>query len=175
MDNSPDTKHTNASNQIQRRPFYRTGYQKARETGLLGMDLVIEELIKRGASVEKAEGRANRLIVRSKDKSRQVTIQIKTKGRRSRHWHVSAKDGRNSDEPVDPNEFWVLVDLSRKDPHFYILSGTEFRQMVYDEYRRLSEYYLEYYERLITPDSIRGTIERYRVEEYEDFWELLRL
>lgn len=80
MDSRKDFKPMRAPLIIYRRPANKARYQNAREAGLRGLNLVIEELNKRGVSVEKAEGRAYRLIIRSKDESQPVNIRVKTKG-----------------------------------------------------------------------------------------------
>ena len=150
------------------------GNQFARETGFKGLSLVKAQLEKRGASVDKEEGPMNLLNVRSADGARVYTIRTKTKGPTSSVWQISSKEGRKPEDPVEENEYWVLVDLPiESEPIYYIIPGTWFRRDIYREHMSYIE--LHGGERPVTPGSTHHGVNLSRVSEFENRWDLMQL
>jgi len=149
------------------------GNQTAKDTGHRGLELVLAELTRRGARVEVGDTRKNLLCAYFDNGIRQINIRTKAKGPNSLDWQVNLNDARSPEEPVDQNEYWILIDLSTREPVYYIVPGALFRRdiyLVHDVWLKL-----HHGTRPVTPDSKHHRVTMDRIEAYRDRWDLLGL
>ncbi len=142
------------------------------ETNRSGRNLVENELIMRGAgSVQTVGTQQIRLRATSQDGSRTVIIKVKTK--RKGNWHTSANEGIVVNTTAENEEqFWVFVEFD-DEPKFWIVPDRWIRSNI----QKTHEEYLREHggHRPINDDSDHHSINNYRIQEWQNKWDLLEI
>jgi hypothetical protein len=138
-----------------------------------GEHFVAAELHRRGAYAVTFAGNMPGIdiLARNLDQTRTVAIQVKSKT--SGTWHTQFTRGRER-KPLDEEiRFWVLVDLGREPPVYYVVPEW---WMENDIFQAHSAYLARHGgTRPRNPDSLHHGIARSRVVEWQSRWDILDL
>jgi hypothetical protein len=139
-----------------------------------GEHYVTAEIHRRGAYGSPFAGNVPHwdIVAMDAEHKRHIDIQVKTKNHPGR-WAASTRDGRLHPEPrVDEHQFWVLVDLSKDAPEYYVVPAWWMEHHIFTAY----EAYLA--KRGGTrpgknPKSTDWSILPHEVEQWRDRWDVL--
>lgn len=142
-----------------------------RSTSETGISLVTDRLLIYGAHdvTIRKEGNKSKIIASNANRTR--TIYISTRTRTAGTWQTSIDYGQPSEEKKDETNFWVFVDLTLKDPQFYIVPEWWIINNIHEVYQE----YLSRHggERSRTGDSKHHAIAIERIEQWHNRWNLL--
>lgn len=122
------------------------------------------------AASERRQGNLTLLETCRPDDGRRLLLRVKT--RTSGTWQGSVRDGDPSPGMASPEVFWVFVGIERGGPPgFFIVPDQWMRRDIYEAHQK----YLNRHGRIraITSDSTHHAIERKRILQWQDRWELL--
>ncbi|HET7036825.1 MAG TPA: hypothetical protein VFI42_14165 [Thermomicrobiaceae bacterium] len=140
-----------------------------------GEHLVAAEIHRRGAYAVTFAGNMPKIDVIASDKvqNRSVTIQVKTKSGSSPGWQTQTTRGQQRSPDPEESRFWILVDLDEigSTPSYYIIPEWWMQNDIYEAHQA----YLNQHggSRPVTQASKHHKIERRRVEQWRDRWDLL--
>jgi len=137
-----------------------------------GIELAIQELRNRGASVERTnEGRSRNLLNVVGSIERQTTVYVKT--RRTGTWHSTVGRGSLRTKPLDERRFWMFVDLTSDPPKFFVAPESWVETNIYETHNAFLERHGG--QRPRNPRSTHHGIGTDRITEWQDRWDLLGL
>lgn len=110
------------------------------------------------------------LVAIDVDHQRHIDIQVKTKVHGGR-WAADIRDGRPRQEPPDETRFWVLVDLSKGAPEYYVVPAWWMVNSIYTEHQKFLDKHGG--KRPRSPDSTDHSIKVEHVEQWKDRWDIL--
>lgn len=144
---------------------------KPDQVGRAGECFVAAEIIRRGGYAVTFSGNMPGIdiIASSADHVRRITIQVKTKS--SGDWQTSTTRGREWDADPCDGRYWVLVDIGKDHPEFYIMSA----HWIENDIAITDKAYLAAHggERARGGSSTHHSIQRRRVEQWHDRWDVL--
>lgn len=100
-----------------------------------GRHYVAAELNRRGANdvlIREQKPRAE-VTARSADRTRTIAVVVKTKT--AGDWQPSTDEGRPRESEADPSRFWILVDLRRSAPSYYVMPEWWIENDIHDTHR----------------------------------------
>ena len=109
--------------------------------------------------------------MRASNRERSRTIEITVKVKTSGDWQPSTDSGRPREPEGNPTEFWVLVDLGKEAPSYFVMPAWWIENNIYEVHRE----YLSRHggHRAVTEDSKHHALRVDRVLEWRDRWEIL--
>ena len=135
-----------------------------------GFNAAIHELKKRGGKSITPKRSLNRKILGMRNsKGKEQTIVVKT--RTSGTWQGTIKDG--DPKKIRPNTYWLFVDLSVKNPEYFIVPDNVMRKdikMTHDKYLKQ-----HHGQRPQNKKSNHHAIALDRICQWKDKWHLLNL
>jgi Holliday junction resolvase-like predicted endonuclease len=138
-----------------------------------GEHFVAAELHRRGAYAVTFAGNMPGIdvIASNLDQTRTVTIQVKSKT--SGTWHSQYTRGRKRKALPDEIRYWVFVDLGEQPPGYYVVP----EWWIENDIHRAHQAYLARHGgvRPRNPDSTHHGIQRSRVMEWRERWDILGL
>ena len=143
------------------------------QVGRAGEHFVAAELHRRGAYAVTFAGNMPGIdvIASNHDQTRTVVIQVKSKT--SGTWHSQYTRGRKREPLPDEIRFWVFVDLAEDPPGYYVVPEWWIENDIHREHQA----YLARHGgvRPRNPDSTHHGIQRSRVMEWRERWDILGL
>ena len=142
-----------------------------------GEHFVAAELHRRGAYAVTFAGNMPTIDILASDKgqTRVVRIQVKTKSGSSRGWQTQTTRGQATEERPDETSFWILVNLGdvARPPSYFIMPEWWIQNDIF----RAHQAYVARHggERPRTRSSTHHLIDRPRVEQWREHWEVLGL
>lgn len=139
-----------------------------------GEHFVAAEIHRRGAYAVTFAGNMPEIdvIASDKEQNRTVMIQVKTKSGSSSGWQTQTTRGKCAPYPEE-SRFWILVDLDEigSAPSYYIIPEWWMLNDIYEAHQT----YLNQHggTRPVKRESKHHKIERRRVEQWRDRWDLL--
>jgi len=137
-----------------------------------GQHFVAAELNRRGANASVSDERRTTILATNTERTRSVTILVKTMTTHA--WQASITQGRKRSEPTaEEGRFWIFVDLEQSpgQPEYYIVPEWWIENDIYMVHQRLLSEHGGH--RAKTDESTHHAIERSRIEEWRDRWDLL--
>ena len=151
-----------------------SGKPTPQQVGRAGEHLVAGEILRRGGWASTFAGNMPDVdvLAANRDQSRTVWIQVKTK-RGGATWQTSINRGRKRTREVDPDRFWILVDLAGEVPAYFVVPEWWMQNDIYTAHRA----YLNRSggTRARSPDSTHHAIPISRVEQWREHWGELRI
>ena len=144
------------------------------QVGRAGEHFVAGEILRRGGHASTFAGNMPDIDVLAADKNqdRTIWIQVKTK-RGGRTWQTSIIKGSPREREHDPDRFWILVDLAKTSPEYYVVPEWWMQNDIYEAHRD----YLQQHggQRARTQESTHHAIGISRIEQWRGRWDLLRI
>jgi hypothetical protein len=136
-----------------------------------GRELVEIELLKRGATSVKMCGTRLKYISIVSKKNKDINLRIKVKRKGSWQTTIDEADGSVISHTGDIKfDFWIFVEMG-DEPNFWVVPDNWIRHDIFIEHKK----YLEKHNghRPKNDDSNHHSIEEYRINNWEDRWDLL--
>lgn len=153
----------------------RRSITNTQQVARAGEHFVAGELHRRGAYAVTFAGNMPKIDVLASDKQqlRTVFIQIKTKSGASRGWQTSITAGQQRDSKTDETRYWVLADLKwpGEAPDYFIIPEWWIQNDIYTAHQQWLVLHSGVRPR--TPGSTHHLINRERIEEWRDRWDIL--
>jgi len=152
---------------------------KSDQIGRAGEYYVAAEILRRGGYAVTFSGNmpGTDILASDVNQTRQIGIQVKTKGPGSTVWQTSTARARKAAGAAADAEvhgrFWVLVDLRTVHPEFYVMPEWWALNNIYEKHQD----YLQSHGgvRPGNPMSTHHAITKQRVEEWRERWSELRI
>jgi hypothetical protein len=143
------------------------------QVGAAGEHYVAAEIHRRGGYAVTFSGNMRDIDLLASDAThdRVVTIQVKTKTAGT--WQTSTKRAVKGREPEVETKYWVLVDLGKEYPEFYIVPRWWMENDIHEAH---SKYLAEAGGHRVRNDaSTHHAIPKSRIAEWKDRWDVLGL
>jgi len=140
-----------------------------------GEHFVAAELNRRGAYAVTFAGNMPNIDILASDSALERAVMIQVKTRRKGTWHSSTVRGMRRSEKDANGKFWVFVDLpdAPEHPSYYVAPEWWILNDIFEHHQA----YLKRHggRRARNPDSTHHAIQRTRIEEWRDRWDVLKI
>lgn len=136
-----------------------------------GRNYVAAELHRRAAEDVVIGQKRSEPDVRASNHDRSRTVEITVKAKTRGDWQPSIDSGHPRQPEEDPTEFWVLVDLGRQAPIYFVMPSWWIENNIYEVHQA----YLARHggHRAVTDESKHHGLAQERVEEWRNRWDIL--
>ncbi len=136
-----------------------------------GEAFVVAEIHRRGGYAAAFAGNMPAIDIVASDVQQARTVYLQVKTKTGRDWQTSIDRGQEREELQDEARFWVLVDLGKDHPDYYIVPEWWLQNDIYEAH----EAYLNRQggHRRRSPDSKHHSISGARVQEWLGRWDRL--
>lgn len=141
------------------------------QVGAAGEHFVAAEIHRRGGYAVTFSGNMRDIDLLASDANHGHVIKIQVKTKTSGTWQTSTKRGRKREDPGEETNYWVLVDLGKEHPEFYVVPSW---WMENDIHTAHSKYLADSGgHRVKNDDSTHHAIPVSRIVEWKDRWDVL--
>lgn len=152
-------------------PTFKHPKLTTQQVGAAGEHFVAAEIHRRGGYAVTFSGNMRDIDLLASDANHDRVISIQVKTKTSGTWQTSAKRGKKRKMPEVETKYWVLVDLGKEYPEFYVVPQWWMQNSIHaahSKYLKASGGH-----RVKNDASTHHAIPVARIETWKDRWEEL--